>query len=91
VFMAKTGEHKLLHGVYYISALQNSVISLGQLDEGVSRVEIDRGVLRIWDRRGRLLAKVNRGHNRLYMLHMAVVWPLCLATRRDDEAWRWHE
>jgi hypothetical protein len=42
-------------GGYYISALQNSIISLGQLDEGGSRVEIDRGVLRIWDNRGRLL------------------------------------
>jgi hypothetical protein len=29
VFMAKTSEHKLLHGVYYIPALQNSIISLG--------------------------------------------------------------
>jgi hypothetical protein len=34
VFMAKTGEHKLLHGVYYIPALRNSIISLSQLDEG---------------------------------------------------------
>jgi hypothetical protein len=53
-------------------------------------VEIDRGVLRIWDRRGHL-TKVNRGRNGLYMLHMDVTWPLCLTARRDDEAWRWHE
>jgi hypothetical protein len=88
VFMAKTGEHKLLHGVYYIPALRNSIISLGQLDKGGSRVEIDRGVHRIWDCRGRLLAKVNHGRNRLYMLHMEVARSLCLANRRDDEAWR---
>jgi hypothetical protein len=43
VFMAKIGEHKLLHGVNYIPALRNSIINLGQLDEGGSRVEIDRG------------------------------------------------
>jgi hypothetical protein len=54
-------------------------------------VEIDRGVLWIWDRRGHLLAKVNCGHNRLYMLHMEVARPLCLTTCRDDEVWRWHE
>jgi hypothetical protein len=83
VFVAKTGEHKLLHGVYYIPALRNSIIGLGQLDEGGSRVEIDRGVLRIYDRCGRLLTKVNRGRNRLYMLHMEVARPLCLAARRD--------
>jgi hypothetical protein len=41
VFVGKTAEHKLLPGVHYIPALQNSIISLGQLDEGGSRVEID--------------------------------------------------
>jgi hypothetical protein len=45
VFVGKTDEHKLLPGVYYIPALRNSIISLGQLDEGGLRVEIDRGVL----------------------------------------------
>jgi hypothetical protein len=54
-------------------------------------VEIDQGVLWIWDRRGHLLAKVNCGHNRLYMLHMEVARPLCLTTCRDDEVRRWHE
>jgi hypothetical protein len=91
VFVGKTGGHKLLHGVYYILALRNSIISLGQLDEGGSRVEIDRGVLRIWDRHGRLLAKVNHGRNWLYVLHMEVARPLCLDARRDDEALYWHK
>jgi hypothetical protein len=54
-------------------------------------VEIDQGVLQIWDRRGRLLAKVNHGRNQLYVLHMEVAQLLCLATHRDDEAWRWHD
>jgi hypothetical protein len=33
IFAAKSGEHRLLTGVYYIPALRNSIISLGQLDE----------------------------------------------------------
>ncbi|XP_066316301.1 uncharacterized protein [Miscanthus floridulus] len=33
IFTAKTGEHRLLTGVYYIPVLRNSIISLGQLDE----------------------------------------------------------
>jgi hypothetical protein len=65
IFKAKTGEHCLLTGVYYIPALRNSIISVGQLDENGSRVEVEDGVLRIWDRSRRLLAKVNRGSNRL--------------------------
>ena len=47
VFTAKTGEHRLLTGIYCIPALRNSIISLGQLDENGSRVEIEHGVLRI--------------------------------------------
>jgi hypothetical protein len=37
VFEAKTGEHWVLHGVYYIPALCNSTMSLEQLDEGGSK------------------------------------------------------
>jgi hypothetical protein len=71
--------------------LRNSIISLGQLDENGSRVEIKYGVMRIWDRHRRLLAKVTGGTNRLYVLNVQVAQPLCLAARRDDEAWQWHE
>jgi hypothetical protein len=91
IFAAEFGEHRLLTGVYYIPALRNSIISLGQLDESGSRVKIKDGVMRIWDRHHRLLAKVTRGTNRLYVLNMQVAQPLCLAARWDDEAWQWHE
>ena len=36
IFKAKIGEHRLLTSVYYISALRNSIISVGQLDENGS-------------------------------------------------------
>jgi hypothetical protein len=75
VFTTDSGEHRLLTGVYYIPALRNSIISLGQLDENGSRVEIKDGVLRIWDRYRRLLAKVTRGANRLYILNVQVHSP----------------
>ena len=38
IFTAVSGEHRLLTGVYYIPALRNSIISLGQLDENGLRV-----------------------------------------------------
>jgi hypothetical protein len=91
IFSAESGEHRLLTGVYYIPALRNSITSLGQLDECGSHVEIKDGVMRIWDRHHRLLAKVTRGTNRLYVLNVQVAQPLCLAARWDDEAWQWHE
>jgi hypothetical protein len=91
IFEAKSGEHRVLHGVYYIPALRNSIMSLGQLDEGGSKVEIEHGVLRIWDQRKRLLVKVRRSPNHLYVLYINTAKPLCLAARKDDDAWRWHE
>jgi hypothetical protein len=91
VFHAKNGEHRVLQGVYFIPALRNSIMSLGQLDEGGSKVEINHGVLRIWDPRGRLLVKVNRGPSRLYVLHLDAAQPVCLAARKDDTDWLWHE
>jgi hypothetical protein len=47
IFTVESDEHRLLTGVYYIPALRNSIISLGQLDESGSRVEIKDGVMRI--------------------------------------------
>jgi hypothetical protein len=61
IFTAKSGEHRLLTGVYYIPALRNSIISVGQLDENGSRVMVEHEVMRIWDRQRRLIAKVTRG------------------------------
>jgi len=72
IFTAKSGEHRMLTGVYYIPVLRNSIISLGQLDESDSRVVIDSGVLRIWDHSRKLLARVVRGKNCLYILDVGV-------------------
>jgi hypothetical protein len=82
VFTAASDEHRLLTGVYYIPALRNSIISLGQLDENGSRVEVEHRVMRIWDPSRRLLAKVRRSPNRLYILNVKVAQPCCLSRRR---------
>jgi transposase InsO family protein len=55
------------------------------------RVLIEGRVLRVWDRRHRLLARVQRTENRMYQLELQVARPLCLAVHQDDDAWRWHE
>ena len=63
-------EHRTLTDVYYIPQLCSSIISIGQLDERGSEVLIKDGVLRIRDREQRLLAKVKRSLNRLYLLDL---------------------
>ena len=90
LFMCKTGEHHQLGGVYFIPKLTANIISLGQLDEDKFKVLIEEGVLRIWDQRRRLLAKVPRSANRLYILDVNISAPVCLAAHADDVAWTWH-
>jgi hypothetical protein len=72
IFSTESGEHRLLTGVYYIPTLRNSIISLGQLDESSSCVEIKDGVMRIWNRHCCLPAKVTRCTNRLFVLNVQV-------------------
>ncbi len=78
IFSGRHGEHKVLTGVYWIPRLKNSIISVGQMDEGGARVLIEGGVLRVWDHRHRLLAQVQRIENRMYRLELQVARPLCL-------------
>jgi hypothetical protein len=49
IFSGRHDKHKVLTGVYWIPRLKNSIISVGQMEGGV---------LRVWDRRHRLLARV---------------------------------
>jgi transposase InsO family protein len=90
LFQCKNGEHRALTDVYYIPELRSSIVSLGQLDEHGAEVLIRNGVLRIRDQDGRLLAKVSRSRNRLYLLDLKVEQPVCLAAAYAEEPWLWH-
>jgi hypothetical protein len=65
--------------VYFIPRLKSSIVSLRQLDETGCRINIDRGVLRICDEHGHLLAKVPREAPCLYYLKLHIGRPVCLA------------
>src|SRR6185437_5933079 len=84
------GEHCALQDVFYIPQLRSSIVSLGQLDERRSEALIKAGVLSIRDRERRLLAKVTRSRNRLYLLDLNVEQPVCLAAACTEEPWLWH-
>ncbi|XP_062179504.1 uncharacterized protein LOC133884164 [Phragmites australis] len=60
------------------------------LDEAGSRVEIDVGILRIFDQERRLLARVRRSPSQLYVLELDLGRPVCLSVRCTEKAWRWH-
>ncbi|CAA0827650.1 Gag-Pol-related retrotransposon family protein [Striga hermonthica] len=90
IFRCKNGEHRALTDVYYIPQLRSSIISIGQLDEHGCKVLVKGGVLKLQDQEQRLLAKVQRSRNRLYLLDLKVEQPVCLAVRHTEEPWLWH-
>jgi hypothetical protein len=91
LFTCKSGEHRRLDGVYYIPRLTTNIVSLGQMDEDGFKVDIESGILRLYDLQRQLLAKVHRSPSRLYFLDMNIAAPVCLTARVGDVAWRWHE
>ena len=76
IFRCQNGEHRTLTDVYYILQLHSNIISIGQLDEHGSEVLIKDGILRIRDQEQRLLAKVKRSWNWLYLLNLKVEQPI---------------
>jgi hypothetical protein len=93
IFMCKNGESRSFDGVYFIPHLTTNIVSFGQLDEIGYKIDIDTGMMKIWESGGVLLAKVKREANRLYLLYLKFTQLTCLAVRgRGNEvAWRWHE
>jgi hypothetical protein len=55
-------------------------------------VEISKGILRVWDRHCRLLVKIHRGKNRLYILRSSITDGVCLGVGQGEygEAEQWH-
>ena len=90
IFRYQNGEHRALMDVYYIPQLRSSIVSIGQLDERGCEVLIESGILKIRDRERRLLVKVKRSRNRLYLLDLKVEQPVCLAAWHTKEPWLWH-
>jgi transposase InsO family protein len=60
------------------------------LEEADYDVHLWRGGMEIREPEGRLLARIPRAGNRLYVLNVDVARPVCLAARGEESAWRWH-
>ncbi|XP_073355479.1 uncharacterized protein [Aegilops tauschii subsp. strangulata] len=90
LFELKNGGHKVLTDVYYIPKLKSSIICLGQLEERGCKIVLEDGYLWGYDRQRMLIMKVQRSPNRLYVLNLDRVDPVCLLSSMDDSAWKWH-
>jgi hypothetical protein len=88
LIQCKTNEHKVLPVVCLIQRLTANIVSLGQLEEDGHKIMLHVGFLRIWDRRRRMVAKVQHGQNSLYVLHLNIDKPACMEPHSEDQAWR---
>jgi hypothetical protein len=93
MFMCKNDESRSFDGVYFIPHLTTNIVSVAQLDEIGYKIDIDTGMIKIWELGGVLLVKVKQEANHLYLLHLMFAQPTCLAVcgRSNEVAWRWHE
>jgi hypothetical protein len=90
MFVCKNGESRSFNGVYFIPHLMINIVSIRQLNEIGYKIDIDTGVMKIWEPGGVLLARVKREGNRLYLLHLMFTQPTCLVVRGRGDEVAWH-
>lgn len=90
VNQGKQNQHKVLTRVYYIPQLKSNIVSLGQLEEAGCDIRLFDGRLNIYDADYSLLVCAPRTNNRLYIVKLGIVPPVCLMTKIGDTSWRWH-
>jgi hypothetical protein len=90
VFRCKNGKQRSFAGVYFIPRLKANIISVGQLDEAGYDIHIKQGLMSVHEPNGQLLARIERGRSRLYVLSIMVARAECLAMRGDTEVQHWH-
>jgi hypothetical protein len=67
--------------------LTMNIISLGQLDEIGYEVVICSRVMKVWDEQKKLLVKVHRSSNRLYVLSMDIAQLVNLVAKEAGDTW----
>jgi hypothetical protein len=93
--IGKQEEHRVLIEVYFIPSLKCNIVSVGQLEEAGCRVEIDNGVMEVFQRRQaaqwqhHVLIRAER-RNWLYVMKVKLASPVCLMSKMEEIAWRWH-
>jgi hypothetical protein len=90
LFRCADRNQRVLGDVFYIPKLRMNIISVGQLDENGCKTVIEGGNLCVLDQERRLLVRVKRTANRLYVLNLNVDAPVCLLAKVDDPTWLWH-
>ncbi|KAJ9559933.1 hypothetical protein OSB04_005093 [Centaurea solstitialis] len=90
LFQGKLGQQRLMTEIYFIPALKNNIISLGQATEAGCDIRMKDNYLTMHDANNCLLMKVQRTPNCLYKIKLKIGVPICLHLRLSEDTWRWH-
>ena len=88
----RSRKHRVLTQVYFIPSLKCNIVSLGQLEEAGCRVEIEKGIMEVFEhqqatnRQRAVLIRAARS-NSLYVLKVKLASSVCLLTKLDEAAW----
>ncbi|KAL9250584.1 hypothetical protein AKJ16_DCAP13271 [Drosera capensis] len=83
MFQCKNEDQYILHEVYYIPKLCTNIISLGQMTENGSEVNMVGDAIKVYDN-GKLLMFVKRTSNRLYKISLELAKPICLLASFEE-------
>jgi hypothetical protein len=86
IFACSNDKHRTLTDIYYIPCLRSNIVSLGRLDESGYHISIRNGFLKLHDHRQRLLSRVPRARNRMHVVTLDIVKPVCLAAMHNNDS-----
>jgi Integrase core domain/GAG-pre-integrase domain len=89
-FLQKNGKLEMVEDAYYIPEIKNNILSVGQLMEKGFKIFMKKKTLHLKDSRGRAIARVEMGENRMFKLNLQRIEQKCLKINKEDEAWLWH-
>ncbi|KAJ6937917.1 hypothetical protein NC652_012263 [Populus alba x Populus x berolinensis] len=86
----KNGDSSYIANVYYVPAIKQNLLSLGQLLERGYTFYSENCHLAIRDNNWRLMAYVKMSKNRMFPLNIQYDAARCLSAITNSEEWLWH-
>jgi hypothetical protein len=85
-FLQKNEKLRMIEDVYYILEITSNILSVGQLMEKGFEIFMKKITLHLKDSRGRVIARVKMGKNRMFKLNLQRIKQKCLKINKEDEA-----
>ncbi|KAL1120205.1 hypothetical protein V6Z11_D01G151600 [Gossypium hirsutum] len=90
IMTEKNGEKKYISDVYYVPALKNNIIRLGQFLEKGYEVHMKDCMLSLKNKNGELITQFDITHNRLFTIDIESGELKCMENAIKDDSWLWH-